>query len=426
MKRNAPLVFLLYALIFTALADMRGEVLALAIPLAVYLLLGLYFAPPEPNLRIERELSAERVTPQTPVTVTLRVTNLGETLEELLLEDQLAPALNLVKGETSRFCTLKKGESLTWTYTIRGTRGAFLFDGVKAQVSDHLDISRKSKFFPAEGQLFIIPPFTRIKNLTIRPRQTRAYAGTIPARIGGPGVEFFGLREYQPGDSPRWVNWRASARHPQALFSNEYEQERVADVGIILDGRESVNLSDGKNAIFEHSVIAAAALADAFISAGNRVGLLRYGHTLRWTFPGYGHVQRERIMQSLSRAAIGDSAVFADLARIPARLFSANSQLVLISPLQESDYDTLLRLRARGYQVMVISPDPVSYESRALPDTPETRLAARILGLERRMLLLRLRRAGVQVLDWDVTLPLDRLIKTRLGRPPLNSRYRAF
>ena len=419
MKRNAPLVFLLYALIFTALADMRGEVLALAIPLALYLLLGLYFAPQEPNLRIERELSAERVTPQTPVIVTLRVINLGDNLEELRLEDQLAPALKITDGEASCLCTLKKGASITWRYTIQGTRGAFLFKGVEAQASDHLDISRKTKFIPTEGQLFVIPPFTRIKNITIRPRQTRAYAGSIPARIGGPGVEFFGLREYQPGDSPRWVNWRASARHPQALFSNEYEQERVADVGIILDGRESVNIGDGVNAIFEHSVIATAALADAFISAGNRVGLLRYGHTLRWTFPGYGHVQRERIMQSLSRAAIGDSAVFADLARIPAQLFPTNSQLVLVSPLQKDDYETLLRLRARGYQVMVISPDPVSYEARTLPDNKNTRLSARILGMERRMLLLRLRRAGIQALDWDVSLPLDRLVKTRLGRPPI-------
>jgi uncharacterized protein (DUF58 family) len=419
MKRNAPLVFLLYALLFIALADMRGEVLALAIPLALYLLLGLYFAPQELDLRIERELSAERVTPQQPVTITLRITNLGDSLEELLLEDQLAPALQITDGEAARLCTLKKGESVTWHYTIRGTRGSFLFSGVEATASDHLNISRKSKFIPAEGQLFVIPPFTRIKNLTIRPRQTRAYAGSIPARIGGPGVEFFGLREYQPGDSPRWVNWRASARHPQALFSNEYEQERVADVGIILDGRESVNIGNGVNSIFEHSVIATAALADAFISAGNRVGLLRYGHTLRWTFPGYGHVQRERIMQSLARAAIGDSAVFADLARIPAQLFPTNSQLVLVSPLQNDDYETLLRLRARGYQVMVISPDPVSYEQRGLPDTRETHLAARILGMERQMLLLRLRRAGIQALDWDVSLPLDRLVKSRLGQPPI-------
>lgn len=418
MRRNAPLVFLLYLLTFLGLLGMSGEVLALGIPLALYLLSGLWFAPQEINLHIERTLSAERVTPNMPVIVTIRITNLGRHLEELVLEDQISPALTIIKGASTHICTLKSGESITWEYTVSGPRGSFPFNSIEVTARDHLDIARKSAFIKTEGQLFIIPPFTRLKNIKIRPRQTRAYSGAIPARIGGSGVDFFGLREYQPGDAPRHINWRVSARHENAIYSNEYEQERVADVGVILDGRERVNIGDGTNSLFEHTVIAAAALADGFISSGNRVGLLLYGQTLRWTFPGYGHVQRERIMQSLAKAETGESSVFADLMRIPAQLFPTNSQLVFVSPLQNSDYDTLLHLRARGYQVMVISPDPVSYELRSLPENDNTRLAARILGTERRMLMLRLQRAGIQALDWDVTLPLDRLVKSRLTRPP--------
>ncbi|MCF6277941.1 MAG: DUF58 domain-containing protein [Anaerolineales bacterium] len=418
MRRNYPLVILLYALLFAGLFSMNGEVLVLAVPIAFYLLAGLWFAPHDIRLHIVRELSAERVTPNMPVKVTLRIVNLGSSLEELLLEDEISPALQIVDGASNFLCRLKAGQSITWSYTISGPRGNFVFAGVEAIARDHLNVSHVMRFIPASGQLFIIPPFTRIKNIAIRPRETRAYSGSIPARIGGPGVEFYGLREYQPGDSPRWINWRASARHPQALFSNEFEQERVADVGVILDGRESVNIGDGVHSLFEHTVIAAAALTDAFISAGNRVGLLHYGQTLRWTFPGYGHVQRERILQSLARAQTGDSSVFEDLARIPPQLFSPNSQLVLISPLKNEDLATLVHLRARGYQVMVVSPDPVSYESRLLYENRETRLAARILQMERRILMLRLQRSGIQALDWDVNLPLDRLVKGRLVRPP--------
>jgi uncharacterized protein (DUF58 family) len=418
MRRNAPLVFLLYLLVFVGLLGMSGEVLALAIPIALYLLSGLWLTPRGINLYITRTLSAERVTPNMPVTFTLRIVNLGGRIEELLLEDQISPALSIVDGKPNYLCTLKKGQTLTWTYTVSGPRGSFTFKGLEATARDHLDVSRLSQFIPVTGQMFVVPPFTRIKNIKIRPRQTRAYAGTIPARIGGPGVEFFGLREYQPGDTPRWINWRASARHEHALFTNEYEQERVADVGIVLDGRENVNVGNGSRSLFEHTVIAAAALSDAFLSAGNRVGLLLYGHTLRWTFPGYGHIQRERIMQSLARAEVGNSSVFADLMRIPSQLFPMNSQLVFVSPLKSSDYATFVHLRARGYQVMVISPDPVSYERRQLPDDANTKLAARSLRTERQMLMLRLQRAGIQALDWDVTLPLDRLVKTRLGRPP--------
>lgn len=418
MRRNAPLVFMLYLLLFIALLGMSGEALTLAIPLALYLLSGLWFAPQEVNLRIERTLSAERVTPNMPVVVSIRITNLGARLEELALEDQISPALKIIKGASTHICTLKSGQTTLWKYTITGSRGSYPFNGIEVTARDHLDIARKSAFVKTDGQLFIIPPFTRLKNIKIRPRQTRSYSGAIPARVGGSGIDFFGLREYQPGDAPRHINWRVSARHHNALYANEYEQERVADVCIILDGRERVNIGNGIHSLFEHTVIAAAALADAFILSGNRVGLLHYGQTLRWTFPGYGHIQRERIMQSLAKAETGASSVFADLARLPAQLFPTNSQLVFVSPLQKDDYETFVHLRARGYQVMVISPDPVSYELRSLPANANTQLAARILGMERRMLIMRLQRAGIQTLDWDVAQPLDQLVKSRLGRPP--------
>ena len=99
----------------------------------------------------------------------------------------------------------------------------------------------------------------------------------------------------------------------------------MADVGIVLDGRERSNLFAGGRSLFEHSVVASAALADAFLTQGNRVGLLIYSQYLQWTVPGYGKLQRERILQALSGAAPGSQpdlrrpAVRAD-ARLPQRI----------------------------------------------------------------------------------------------------------
>jgi uncharacterized protein (DUF58 family) len=257
----------------------------------------------------------------------------------------------------------------------------------------------------------------RIRSLPIRPRRTNVYSGTIPARLGGPGVEFFGVREYERGDPPAWINWNISARYPQKLYSNEFEQERVADVGIVLDGRLRTNvLCEGKS-LFEYSIQAAASLAETFLEQGNRVGLLLYGHYLQWTFPGYGKIQRERILQALTRAEPGESLVFADLGNIPTQLFPARSQIVLVSPLVSGDYDILLQLRARGYQVMVISPDPVGFELAYLSALPEVTLAGRIVRLERAILLQKLRHTGVQVIDWDVAKPFDQVGSVALGRP---------
>lgn len=418
MSRNLLLILIIYTLLALGLASVHGNLLGLALPFVVYLLVGLWRAPGKLQLEVQRSLSQERAAPDQEVDVTVTITNHGGVLEELLLEDDVPPALTVRDGTHKRLISLKQGQSYTWTYTVSGPRGAHLFKMVKAEASDHFRVWKSTIEVSVRSELFVFPALARLKYVTIRPRRTRVYSGTIPARLGGPGVEFFGLRKYQPGDAMRWINWRASARHRDTIYANEFQQERVSDVGIVLDGRAKANLNHGEYVLFEHSVMATAALVDAFLSQGNRVGLLNYGLYLRWTIPGYGKIQRERLMQALTHAETGGSAVFEGLDHIPTQLFPSNSQIVLVSPLVAGDLDVLIRMRARGYQVMVISPDPISFELLYLPDTPDIRLAGRMLRMERDILLKNLQRAGVQVLDWNVSEPFDQVIKRRLGPPP--------
>jgi uncharacterized protein (DUF58 family) len=285
-------------------------------------------------------------------------------------------------------------------------------------VNDHLAVSSSRVRVEAKGRFFVLPPVTRIRQMAIRPRRTRVYAGTIPARAGGAGTDFFGVREYQPGDPPSAINWRTSARHLDKMYANEFQQERVADVGIVLDGRLRTNEFSGGHSLFEYSVQAAASLADALLTQGNRVGLLVYASFLRWTFPGYGKVQRERILHALANARTGESQVFADLVHLPSRLFPPESQIVLVSPLSEDDLMPLVQLRAQGYEVIVVSPNPVQFELSFLPSSESNELAGRVVRMERTLLLQRMRRAGIHVLDWDVAEPFDLFVKRRLGRIP--------
>lgn len=46
--------------------------------------------------------------------------------------------------------------------------------------------------------------------------------------------EYHGLRDYRPGDSPRWVHWRTSARLGQ-LMVKEFEQQHEQDLAILID-----------------------------------------------------------------------------------------------------------------------------------------------------------------------------------------------
>ena len=432
--RRALLISLVaYALILTGLIARNGPVMALSLLFVAYLVVSLMCAPRQVRLEVTRTLSAERVGTDMPVEVAMTVTNNGPSLEEVLIEDEVPAGLEVRDGSPRHVLRLAQGETAAWTYTVGGRRGYYAFSPVRVEAYDPLGlVSREQKLALPAQRLLILPPVLRLKHVAIRPRRTRVYSGLVPARVGGTGTDFFAVREYQAGDPPHWINWHATARHPEMLFSNEFEQERVTDIGIVLDGRQAANLY-ADSSILEYSTLAAAALADAFLTYGNRVSLLIYGRYLQWTLPGYGKVQRERILRALATAELGDSQAFADLDNIPTRLFPAQSQVVLISPLLHSisplvteevnDMDVLVRLRARGYQVMVISPDPVAFEMsliradhRHSAVLPDIELAARIVKIERSLMLRRLHRAGIQVVNWDVSKPFEQTVHRYLGR----------
>ncbi len=421
MPRAALLGGLILLLVLAGLAGLHGALLALSLPLLVYLLYGLWRAPEKLELDVHRTLGAERVNPGTPVKVSVKVVNRGSGLDELRIEDAISRDLEVTDGSNRHFISLGRGDSFSFEYTVRGPRGGFPFDVVRAEGGDALGLLTLRRDARLFGQLFVLPTLSRIRQVPILPRRTRVYAGAIPARVGGAGVEFFGVRNYEPGDPPRRINWRASARHAEELYSNEFQQERVADVGIVLDGRERSNLFRGGNSLFEYSVSAAGALADAFLGQGNRVGLLIYSNYLQWTLPGYGKLQRERILQALSGAAPGSSQIFDGLQYLPTRIFPSESQIVLVSPLVEDDYSMLIQLRARGYQILVVVPDPVSFERTFLMTGGKTYpksdidLAARIVRMERDLLLNRIQRAGLQAVEWDVSQPFDQAMRRAVG-----------
>lgn len=413
-------IFLVYLLVLAGLTFLDGRLLVLAIPLVLYLAAAVFWLPPKIHFDVTRLLDPERMISGEPVSVVLAVRNTGEDLSEVSISDLLPAGLEVIEGETSWLGQLKHGETVEIRYLATGKRGQYAFTSLQTVTSDPFGLSLSTQEVPARGRILGMPPVPTVRYIPIRPRNTRAYTGIIPARQGGEGIEFFGVRDYQPGDSLRHINWRASARYlprfEEKLLVNEFEQERAAEIALILDARSRSNVVTPQGSLFEYAVSAASGLAETLLRDGNRVGLLIYGQYLDRTYPGYGKIQRERIFKALSQASPGDSQVFEKLENLPTRLLPLRSQLILISSLLPDDLDLLTGMRARGFQLLVISPDPIPFQLRAMGDVPDLELAMRTARLERELVFGRLRHAGVHVIDWDVEIPFDQIMKTRSPR----------
>ncbi|MCL5273643.1 MAG: DUF58 domain-containing protein [Chloroflexi bacterium] len=435
--RPVALYALIFVLLIVGLATLNGGVIALAIPPALYLGLALLNRPGGFNARAVRTLSPAHVAPGQTVDVKLVITVDGSASPwdgagsgELLVQDNVPAGLEIVSGDTGALAPLQPGVPLTLEYSVRGARGEFIFSAATLTVHDVTGVYQRRATVAAPASLLIRPSVRKLRPLVLRPPRTHGFAGPIPARQSGSGVDFFGLRQYQSGDRLRWVNWRVSARHERSLFTNEYEQERIADVGLILDARAQTDVRTPGDSLYDHSIQAAASLADMLLDQGNRVGLLIYGRGREGVFPGYGNRQRERIYRALGRTAAGHNYALESLMQLPVRFFPAGSQIIFIGPLTGADDGIVLtRMRANGYSVIALSPDPVDFELASLQAAASAhdardclQSASRIAQVERQLAVAGLRRVGVQVVDWRVTRPLDQALHESLARQPLQSR----
>lgn len=413
--RFMVLAALAYLFIFIGLIWRSGGLLALAVPLVVYLAAALLSPPPRLNLTAERTVSQTTVLQDSRVEATIRITNQGRSLDEVYIEDRLPPRVRLVEGKTSLLTGLPAGKTATIRYKFEAPRGSYTFDHIVISATDHLGVQKATVALAAAKHVLFLPEIHPLKRVAIRPARTHGHFGPIPSRQTGSGIDFYGLREYQMGDPRRWINWRTSARHDQRLFVNQFEQERIADVGIILDARQQVNvvLANG-DSLFEYGVRAAGSLSEALLNDGNRVGMLIYGFGMERTFPGYGKVQQKRILRALGQARTGHNFALESLGYLPTRFFPPRSQIVMVSPLSLNDISPIQQLCACGYEMLVVSPNPVDFEAQSLKLNDET--AWRIAQVERVLLLRRLQRLGVRVLDWKVDKPFEPLVRATLSR----------
>lgn len=419
---NSRVLFLLglvYALLLAALISRSGSLAVLSLPLLVYLATGVWTVPEDIRLEAVRSVSRARLYALETLDMCLTITNRSECHLSVQLSDTILDGLHIVEGQAGRWVTLAPGKQVQLCYQLQAHRGIYAWQSVQAQICDSLGLLEIRRALPAPAEVVVQPRGEKLRRVTLRPESTLHAAGPIPAHLAGTGTDFWGVRAYQPGDSLRRIHWLQAARHTGQLYTKESEQEEIADIGLILDGRQATDLNIEGQALFESALIAAASLAEFFLHRGNRVGLLIYGAALTRVFPGYGKTQLNHIQRALAQATTGSSSILDSLRYLPVRLFPSRCQLIMISALVPGDLQAFPRLRSFGYPVLLISPDPTDFAARRLPTTPATNLALRAARLERRQQLRQIASMGVQVVDWPVDTSLGRTLQMAAypGRP---------
>jgi len=123
---------------------------------------------------------------------------------------------------------------------------------------------------------------------------TDVFAGAYHSVFKGRGMEFDEVREYQPGDDIRSIDWNVTARTGSAHVK-KYVEERELTVMILVDASASVHFASTNQMKNKLAAEIAAVLAFAAIRNNDKVGLLMFTDVAELFIPpkkGKAHVLR--------------------------------------------------------------------------------------------------------------------------------------
>src|SRR3569833_4700587 len=123
--------------------------------------------------------------------------------------------------------------------------------------------------------------------------------GDERSRLLGSGVEFAGVRAYQPGDDVRRIDWNLTAR-ANTPFVREAHADGAIDVWLVVDVSSSVDWGTGECLKRYRAIELAAVVTQLLGRHGNRIGLVLFAdQPVAVVPPACGRAHLERVVERL-------------------------------------------------------------------------------------------------------------------------------
>jgi uncharacterized protein (DUF58 family) len=238
-----------------------------------------------PPLNVKRIVSPAMVSVGEPARVDIQLANLGRQPSPYL---QLWEPVGNNGGAPMQLAKLGPGQTASAAYRVPTARRGLIRTGpLRALRRDVLGLSQRTTTLAGSEEVLIVPhtiglPFPSIGSSGRLGQHLRMKSW------GQTGSEFHSLREYQNGDDPRRISWKASARATSSLIVRETALEGIRRCTVVLD----TTASEYTTASFEQAVIAAASITASSAHTGVNTRFVTHdidlrgpdvaANTLRW------------------------------------------------------------------------------------------------------------------------------------------------
>lgn len=226
------------------------------------------------------------------------------------------PRRGVATGTTSIQGPCHATQSLSLRYRFEcATTGRVRFEGASVTFSDPQGFFRRDWFVRQPIDILVLPGVIgELDRASVTKRLHHLPGlGIHRYRAPGSGGELLELRDYQPGDSPRTIAWKVSARRDR-LMTKSFESLVPIQTTLFIDHSDDVRWGGGSASALDQFVGIASVLARELLSSGDPVGLCLVAPGLsatsvidsrreEWIKPAPGRRQLLRLATRLARTA---------------------------------------------------------------------------------------------------------------------------
>ena len=280
---------------------------------------------------------------------------------ELKIQSTDPAAMTLTRHSLVNLYTLRWYERVRRRYRISGRqRGLFEVGPVRVLSGDLFGFRVSRSEMNYQHTVVVYPKIVPVKNLNVLAARPVGDFKT-DRRITEDALRLAGARDYQTGDNPRYIHWKATARR-SSLQTKTFDPSASQQIMLLLNCQTLERYYEGHVSDFlETAIVVAASVANEALLERRSIGLaanspLR-GSTQWIHIPVSRHASQPlQLLDALAQIDVLPSLPFEDLIRLEtARLPYGMTLLAISSIATDPILAALLDLRSAGHPVGLIS-----------------------------------------------------------------------
>jgi uncharacterized protein (DUF58 family) len=228
----------------------------------------------------------------------------------LRLEDFAPENLRVVDNKNKIDATLNGKEVVEFAYEGRAQgAGTLVFPGICTRIFDLHGLFTAQRFLPCRQVFRVLPTCTPLD--IGRPTTKRMNAMPPPGihRLQQPGIggELLELREYAPGDPPKSIAWKVSARR-DILMTRQYESEVPVRSTLFIDTSYGTQIGSFGNRPLDQLIAVGGTIAKSLMANKDPVGIVTFDESKSKSFQsGLGERHFYRMLDILTDCATSQS-----------------------------------------------------------------------------------------------------------------------